>query len=511
MSVYVGVLVVYLGILAMIGLIMGRRGRTAEGFAIGGRSVGPWVTALSFVAAYYSSVVIIGGGAFGWRFGLSTLWVGAGNVLIGTTLAWIVLGRRIRRFTENLDAMTLPGFFFGRYGSPRARIFSASVTALFLVVYNVSVLKGMANAFEVLMDLPYWVGVVLSGVVILFYTSVGGYLAVVWTSMVQGVVMIVALTLLTFVSLQRVGGMSAVVERLNAIDPGLVHTPGAWGWAGLISFTLIVSLGTWGMPQLIVRFYSIKKDSMLRIGTVIVTLGASVAMLPYLTGAIARVLVGDLDSADQAIPALTRLVLNDWGGALFLAGVVAAGMSTFAGVLIIISSSMVRDVWVHGLGRRLEPATELRANRIMSLAVGLVSLLIALKPPALVLVLTAFSWAVIASTNLWPLLFGLYWKRTSPRATLASMIAGVVSALLWQAWPHLGLPALPPALAGLHGFVVGTSVALVVIVAGTLVGRPAPEACVRRAWGSEPSAEAEVDAAAAVPLGPRPAIEDLET
>ena len=119
MSVYVGVLVVYLGILAMIGLIMGRRGRSAEGFAIGGRSVGPWVTALSFVAAYYSSVVIIGGGAFGWRFGLSTLWVGAGNVLIGTTLAWIVLGRRIRRFTENLDAMTLPGFFFGRYGSPQ--------------------------------------------------------------------------------------------------------------------------------------------------------------------------------------------------------------------------------------------------------------------------------------------------------------------------------------------------------------------------------------------------------
>ena len=95
---------------------MSGRSRSAGDFAIGGRSVGPWVTALSFVAAYYSSVVIIGGGAFGWRFGLATLWVGAGNVLIGTTLAWIVLGRRVRRFTENLDAMTLPGFFAGRYG-----------------------------------------------------------------------------------------------------------------------------------------------------------------------------------------------------------------------------------------------------------------------------------------------------------------------------------------------------------------------------------------------------------
>jgi SSS family transporter len=404
---------------------------------------------------------------------------------VGTTLAWIVLGKRIRRFTGNLDAMTLPGFFAGRYGSAEARIFSAATTGLFLIVYNVSVLKGMANAFEVLMDLPYWSGVLISGVVILFYTAVGGYLAVVWTSMIQAIVMIAALTLLTFMSLQKVGGMTALVDRLDGIDPGLVDTPGVWGWAGLVSFTLIVSLGTWGMPQLLVRFYSIKSDRMLRTGTVIVTLGASIALLPYLTGAVARVLVPELASADQAIPALTKLVLNDWGGALFLAGVVAAGMSTFAGVLIIISSSMVRDVWIHGLGRALTPAAELKANRLMSLAVGVVSLLIALKPPALVLVLTAFSWAVIASTNLWPLLFGLYWKRTSPRATLWSMILGVAAALAWQAWPRIGwLPDLPAGLAGVHGFVVGTAVGLVVIVVGTWAGRPAPQALIDKAWGT---------------------------
>ncbi len=484
MTVYVLVLVVYLGVLAAIGVAMSGRSKNAGDFAIGGRSVGPWVTALSFVAAYYSSVVIIGGGAFGWKYGLATLWIGAGNVLIGTTLAWIVLGRRIRRFTANLDAMTLPGFFAGRYGCASTRIFSALITGLFLIIYNVSVLKGMANSFEVLMDLPYWAGVLISGAVILFYTAVGGYLAVVWTSMVQGIVMIVALALLAFMSLQRVGGMATLVERLNAVDPGLVATPGVWGWAGLVSFTLIVSLGTWGMPQLIVRFYSIKNDRMLRLGTVVVTIGASIALLPYLTGAVARVLVPELGSPDQAIPALTRLVLNDWGGALFLAGVVAAGMSTFAGVLIIIATSLVRDVWMQGLGRELSAASELRAGRIMSLVVGAVSLLVALKPPALILVLTAFSWAVIASTNLWPLLFGVYWRRTSPRATLASMIAGVTAALLWQAWPHLPLPALPQAWAGVHGFVVGTAVGLVVIVAGTWWGRPAPRALVDRAWGS---------------------------
>ncbi len=478
MSVYVTVLVLYLGMLSAIGWAFRSASRNASDFAIGGRSVGPWVTALSFVAAYYSSVVIIGGGAFGWKYGLSTLWVGASNVLVGTTLAWIVLGRRIRRFSENLDAMTLPGFFGARYGSPSVRIFSASVTALFLIVYNVSVLKGMANSFEVLMDMPYWAGVVISGVVILFYTAVGGYLAVVWTSFVQGIVMIAALLLLSWAALTRIGGMTELVARLNDISPGLVHSPGEWGWAGLISFSLIVSLGTWGMPQLLIRFYSIKDAKMLRLGVVIVTLGASVALLPYLTGAISRVLVPGIESPDQAIPALTALVLNDWGGALFLAGVVAAGMSTFAGVLIIISSSMVRDVWIEGLGRKLSPQSEVRAGRMMSLAVGVISLLIALKPPALILVLTAFSWAVIASTNLWPLLFGIYWKRTSPAATLASMVIGAASALLWQLF-RSGLPA---PWSGIHGFIVGVAMALLVITLGSFMGKAAAKVAIDKAW-----------------------------
>ena len=481
MTVYILVLVLYLGLLAAIGFVLRGRSRNAADFAIGGRSVGPWVTALSFVAAYYSSVVIIGGGGFGYLFGLSTLWIAATNVLVGTTLAWIVLGRRVRLFTERLDAMTLPGFFAARFASPRARVLSAEITAVFLIVYNVSVLKGMAECFTGCMGMPYWGGVLLSGLVILFYTAVGGYLAVVWTGFVQAIVMIFALFLLTFAAIMKMGGPTAIADRLAELGPGYLHTPGEWGWAGLISFAFIVSLGTWGMPQLVIRFYSIKSAKMLRVGLVVATLGSAVALLPYLNGAIARVLLPGLESPDQAIPALTNLVLNDWGGALFLAGVVAAGMSTFAGILIIISSSVVRDVWIHGMGRTLTPEQEVRANRWTSLAVGVISLAIAMKPPALVLVLTAFAWAVIASTNLWPLLFGLYAKRTSPAATIASMIAGAAAALLWQ----LVRGRLPEPWSGIHGFLTGLAVGLVVIVIGTFLGRPAPREAVARAWGEE--------------------------
>jgi len=138
---------------------------TAEDFIIGGREIGPWVTALSFVAVFLSSVLIIGGGAFGYKFGMGTIWIGAINVLVGCTLCWIVLGKKVRLFTERMGVHTISGFFSKRYNSPAAGIFSALIVFLFLIIYNVSVVKGMANSFEVLMNIPYWGGVLISGLI----------------------------------------------------------------------------------------------------------------------------------------------------------------------------------------------------------------------------------------------------------------------------------------------------------------------------------------------------------
>ena len=259
-----------------------------------------------------------------------------------------------------------------------------------------------------------------------------------------------------------VGGLGAGIERLAALGPQYVETPGVWGWAGLISFSLVVSLGVWGMPQLVIRFYSVKDTKTLRLGTVIVTIGAAIAIIPYLVGALTRVLIPGLEHPDLAIPKLVALVLSPWEAAILLAGVVAAGMSTFAGVLIIISSSLVSDIYQHGLHRKLTNAQEVFANRIVSASVGLVSLAIALRPPALILVLTGFAWAVIASTNLWPLLFGLYWKGASAAGVVASMIAGSLTAIVWT-W--LKKPW------GVDGFIAGSLVSLAVLVASTFAAR----------------------------------------
>jgi len=470
---YAIIIAAYLFVLVLIGFLTGRRTKSVEDFYIGGRQIGPWVTALSYVAAYFSSVVIVGGGGFGYMFGMSTLWVGAINVLLGTLVCWIVLGPRIRQFTQRLNTMTIPGFFGERYRSRFVLMFSACIIVVFMVFYNVSILKGMGHIFEVLMDIPYAYGIILASIIILFYVSIGGYLAVVWTSFVQAWVMGIGLVLLTIFSVKAVGGIGAANQTLAAIDSGLVHTPGIWGWPGLVSFALIVSFGVWGMPQLVVRFYSIKNLKVLKIGTVIATIGTCMALLPYFNGAIARALYPRLDNPDLAIPVLAKNVLSPLGSAVVLAAVVAAGMSTFASILIILSSSVIDDIFRKGFRQTVPREKVLLWSKVASAFIGMVSLIIALRPPALVLTLTAFAWAVIASTTLWPLLFGIYWKRATGWGCIASMVAGCATSLIWMA---AGNPL------GIHGFIPGIIVGCVLFIIVSLATPAFPQEHIQRIW-----------------------------
>ncbi len=457
---YIGFLILYFIILILIGWATKGKVVSAEDFTIGGRKIGPFVTALSFVATYFSSVLIIGGGGFGFKYGMSTIWIGASNVLIGTLLCWIILAKRVRKATERLGVITISEFFNKRYNSTSAMIFSSFIISLFLVVYNVSVLKGMANILEVLINIPYIWGLVISGLVITFYLTFGGYFAVVWTGVFQAFLMILGLFLLTGYTFDFVGGFSEAHLKLSQIGTGYVETPGIWGWAGLISYCLIVSFGVWGMPQLVIRFYSIKSVKALRISIIVATVSATIALLPYLNGAISRILFPDLTNPDLAIPKLTEKLMPPWASAIFLTGVISAGMSTFAGVQIIITSSIIRDILKNSFNKKISDKKELKLNKLLTIFIGLISILIAIKPPALILVLTAFSWAVIASTNLWPLLFGVYWRRTSKLGTILSMVLGSTSALVWIIFKN---PF------NIHGFIIGISVAFLTIFISTLI------------------------------------------
>lgn len=453
--IYSIVIVLYLLLLLIIGIISGRKTKDTSDFYLGGRNIGPWVTSLSYVAAYFSSVVIIGGGAFGWLYGMSTLWIGAINVFLGTTVCWIILGPRMREMTHRLNAITIPEFLKKRYDSNFALVFSSLVIAVFLIVYNVSMLKGMGHIFEGLIGIPYLYGLLISAVIILFYVSIGGYIAVVWTSFIQAWIMGIGLILLTVFTLKNVGGIASAGLSLSAMNKGYVETPGIWGWQGLISYALIVSFGVWGMPQLLVRFYSIRKLSFFKIGTPIAAFGTCLALLPYFNGAVSRILFPTLKNPDLAIPMLVKTVLNPVGSSIFLAAVLAAGMSTFSSVLIIITGSVVKDFLKEGLKLDYDDKKMLSMSKITTLIVGVISILIAIKPPALVLTLTAFSWAIISSTTLWPVLFGLYAKWVTKSGVISSMIVGFLVALIWM---------LMKQPFKIHGFIPGIMAGLVVII-----------------------------------------------
>lgn len=460
---YTIVIIIYILALLVIGLISRARvGSKVEDFYIGGRRVGPWVSSFSFVAAYFSSVVIIGGGGFGYKYGMATIWIGTINVLIGTALAWIVLAKRTRQMTQELNAVTMPEFLRKRYDSKPLQVISAAIITLFMVIYNVSILKGMSNIMEVLMNISYLQGLLISGIIIIIYVTLGGYLAVVWTGFFQAWIMLFALALLTVLAVIKVGGISATFIQLAEINEQFVRTPGIWGWPGLLSYSLIVSFGVWGMPQLMTRFYSISKVSVIRIGAVLATIGASMALLPYFNGALTRILFPSLSNPDLAIPNLVKTVLPPLGQAIFLIGVIAAGMSSFSAVLIISVSAIIKDLYEDGFRCKLDNKRHIKYARLVSIIIGLLSLLIAVRPPAMVLVLTAFSWAVIASANLWSFVFGLYLKTPPKIAALLSMIGGAFVALLWLIMRN---PF------GIHGFIPGIIASLLLYLIALIFAR----------------------------------------
>ncbi|OYD15644.1 hypothetical protein CH330_05275 [candidate division WOR-3 bacterium JGI_Cruoil_03_51_56] len=474
------VLVLYLLALLIIGIVSSARMKSsAESFYLGSRSIGPWVTAFSFVSAYYSSVVIIGGGGFGYKFGMATLWIGATNVVVGTLLAWIILGRRTRKMTGRLRSITMPEFFARRYRSSAARLISALVITIFLILYSVAILKGMGHAFEVLVSIPYLYGILLSGLMIIIYVSLGGYLAVVWTGFFQGWIMLFGLVLLTIMALGKVGGLEQLFSRLGEINSGkYLYTPGIWGWAGLVSYSMIVSFGVWGMPQLVTRFYSIKSSSVLKLGTILATIGGSMALLPYFNGALARVLYPALKNADKAIPTLVKGTMPCWASAVFLAAVIAAGMSSFAAVLIVTVSSIVKDLYHDTFRGRPSQRKQIMISRLTSVAIGIIALIVAIKPPAMILVITGFAWAAIASTTLWPYVLGLYWRRATRAGTLASMISGCIVSLVWMA---LGNPF------GIHGFIPGIIISLILYIVVSLFTHPPASRIIRVTFGDKPT------------------------
>ena len=278
------ILIIYFAVLIGIGLYCRKNATDVNGFVLGGRSVGPWLTAFAYGTSYFSAVVFVGyAGQFGWKYGIAATWAGIGNAVIGSLLAWVVLGRRTRIMTQHLDSATMPQFFGQRFGSRPLKIAASVIIFIFLIPYTASLYNGLSRLFGMAFDIDYSVCIILMAVLTAIYVIAGGYMATAINDFIQGIIMLFGIVTVIAAVLKSKGGFMAAYEGLARItDPSVTETPGIFASffgpdpLNLLFVVILTSLGTWGLPQMVQKFYAIKNEESIKKGTIISTLFALV-------------------------------------------------------------------------------------------------------------------------------------------------------------------------------------------------------------------------------------------
>ncbi len=404
-----------------------------EGYLLGGRSIPPWMSAFSYGTAYFSSVIFIGyAGKLGWGFGLSVLWIALGNTVVGTLLAWKILGKKTREMTQRLKASTMPEFLGIRYESLGIKVFSALIIFIFLLPYAAGVYKGLGFLFENIFGIPMDIVYLIMVCVTAFYLFVGGFMATSIADFIQGCIMIVGAVLLVFyvMTSEAVGGLLGVYRRLEAIPQvgkQLVSPVGPPGLALIVSLVILTSLGSWGLPQMVHKFYTIKNERSIKTAAVVSTgFAALITTSAYLTGAVSRLVLSNVkpESYDQVIPMVMEKTLPLAVSAVLLVLVLSASMSTLASVVIAASSAVAVDL-VKTIKPGIQPKQNMLILRCMFVVFVVGSFLLA-KSESSIMNLAALSWGTVSGCLLAPYILGLYWKK----ANLIGAYAGMITALI---------------------------------------------------------------------------------
>ena len=249
--------IIFVAVMIAVGLYSRKQAASVDGFVLGGRTVGPWLTAFAYGTSYFSAVVFVGyAGQFGWKYGLSSTWIGVGNAVVGSLLAWIVLGRRTKLMTQHIESRTMPDFFGTRYQSQGLRVVASIIAFVFLIPYTAGVYKGISTLFEMGFGVPYEYCVILMAILTAVYVILGGYKATAMNDFIQGVIMLFGIITVIAAVLSSQGGLSAAVEKMASLPADNASTNGGfatlWGpdpW-NLLGVVVLTSLGTWGLPQL---------------------------------------------------------------------------------------------------------------------------------------------------------------------------------------------------------------------------------------------------------------------
>ena len=454
MIIKITLTIIFLALMIGVGIYTRKQASSVDGFVLGGRAVGPWLTAFAFGTSYFSAVVFVGyAGQFGWKYGLSSTWIGVGNAVIGSLLAWLLLGRRTKLMTQHIESRTMPDFFGTRFGDQGLRVVASVIAFVFLIPYTAGVYKGISTLFEMGFGIPYEYCVVIMAALTAVYVILGGYKATAMNDFIQGIIMLFGIIAVIVAVLNVQGGLVSAVDKLAALpsdaDPNVNGGFASWlgpdPW-GLLGVVVLTSLGTMGLPQMVGKFYSITDESAIKRGTIISTVFAFiVAGGCYFLGGFGRlfgmppVLMNGKLAFDSIVPSML-VTLPDVLIALVVLLVLSASMSTLASLVLTSSSTMTLDLIYRdkkSLPGEVEDGAiddivseKIEQRKVVVMRVFIIffiaiSLLIALNPPTFIAQLMGISWGALAGAFLAPFMLGLYWRGITTVSVWACFIWGV--------------------------------------------------------------------------------------
>ena len=447
LAIKIIMLVLFFGVMVGVGIYCRKNATDVNGFVLGGRSVGPWLTAFAYGTSYFSAVIFIGyAGQFGWKFGIASTWIGIGNALIGSLLAWVILGRRTRIMTQHLNSSTMPEFFGKRFDSKGLKIGASIITFIFLIPYTASLYNGLSRLFSMAFHIDYVWCIIAMSVLTGIYVIAGGYMATAINDFIQGLIMLVGIVAVIAAVLANQGGFMEALNGLAKIeDPAVSSVPGVFNSffgpdpLGLLGVVILTSLGTWGLPQMVQKFYAIKHERDIKKGTVISTVFAViVAGGCYFLGGFGRLF--NVDVAKNGFDAIIPEMLSGLPPillAIVVILVLSASMSTLSSLVIASSSTLTIDLLKGNVIKKMDDKKQVLVIRIFVVVFIAISALIAIyqvksqnESVKFIAQLMGVSWGALAGAFLAPFLYGLYWKKTTKLACWVSFIFGAGIMLL---------------------------------------------------------------------------------
>ena len=425
-------LLVFFAITIFVGVYFRKRATSVNDFVLGGRAIGPWLTAFAYGTSYFSAVVFVGyAGQFGWRFGTAAVWIGLGNAFIGSLMPWFVLWRRTRIMTHHLKSSTMPEFFGSRYGSTALKIGASIIVFIFLIPYTASLYNGLSRLFAMAFDVDFTYCIIAMAILTAIFVVAGGYFATAANDFIQGLIMIVGIIAIVATVLRANGGFTEAIHSLARINvdegasvPGVFTSFFGPDPINLLGVVLLTSIGTWGLPQVVGRFYSIKSEKMITKGAIVSTFFALIiAGGSYFLGSFGRLYASSVEHGangavvfDSIIPIIISQFSDLMVGIVILL-VFAASISTLASLVMASASTLTLDFLKGHIIKKMSDKRQLLSIRVLLVVFIIISSIIAIIQYkggiSFIAQLMGVSWGALAGSFLAPFLYGLRWKRTS--------------------------------------------------------------------------------------------------